>query len=290
MTPLAALAVASCLAVNPGSDQILAGDFAAAIPGLTVADPATPVALAPAPGVQRVFRAVELRRMAERFGWSVQPDSDICVERPVSPPDSAKFLAAMRKSMPEADISIIDFGRQPVPAGEIEFQANGLGSGLASALWTGYVRYAGTRRFSVWARVRILVPVTRVLAIVDLEPGHAITAEQVRIETLPGVPPAIPSIMSVENAIGKWPRGVIHAGAAIRAAMLAEPKAVVRGDTVTVEAFTGGAHLEMEAVAEASGAVGEMVSVQNPDSHRRFSARVEGKGRVSVGIPAKVNP
>src|SRR5579863_9674843 len=107
MTPLAAIAVASCLAVSPGSDQILAGDLAAAIPGLTVADPATPVALAPAPGVQRVFHVAELRRMAGRLGWSVAPESDICVGRAVSPPDPALFLAAMRKSMPEAEIAIL---------------------------------------------------------------------------------------------------------------------------------------------------------------------------------------
>lgn len=291
MMPLAALTVTSCLAVSAGSDQILAGDLAAAIPGLTVPAREVPVALAPAPGVQRIFRVAELRRMAERYGWSGEPDADICVERPVAPPDPERFLAAMRKAMPDADIAILDYGRQSVPAGEIEFLANGLRTGTADALWIGYVRYARTRRFSVWARVKVLVPVTRLIAAVDLEPGRAITPEQVRSQTQPGFPPAVPVLASGVEAIGKWPRTAIRAGTAIRATMLENPQEVVRGDTVTVDVFNGGAHLQLEAVAQGSGAMGETVAVLNPDSHRRFSARVEGKGKVSVGSPAgKVNP
>jgi flagella basal body P-ring formation protein FlgA len=291
MMPLAAIAVAGCLAVRPESDQILAGDFAAAVPALTVPAPEVSVALAPAPGVQRVFRVAELRRMAARFGWNWQPDADICIERPVSPPDPAQFLAAMRQAMPQAGITILDYSRQPVPAGEVNFQPNGLHPAPAGAVWTGYVRYAGTHRFAVWARVQVLVPVTRLIAAVDLEPGRAITAEQVRAETRPEYPPSIPPLSSREEAAGKWPRTTIHVGTSIRATMLENPKVVLRGDTVTVEVFNGAAHLELQGLAEASGAMGETIAVLNPDSHKQFRARVAGKGRVSVGSPAaKVTP
>jgi flagella basal body P-ring formation protein FlgA len=53
----------------------------------------------------------------------------------------------------------------------------------------------------------------------------------------------------------------------------------------------GGALISLEARAEASGSRGDMIPVSNPASHRRFRARVEGKGRVSVdsSLP-KVNP
>jgi flagella basal body P-ring formation protein FlgA len=44
----------------------------------------------------------------------------------------------------------------------------------------------------------------------------------------------------------------------------------------------GGAQLELDGLAEGSGAVGEMVLVLNPDSQRRFPARVQARGRVIV--------
>jgi flagella basal body P-ring formation protein FlgA len=291
MMPLAALALTGCLAVGAGSDRVLAGDLAAAIPGLTAPALDVPVAFAPAPGVERVFRLAELRRLAQRFGWDVTPDADICVVRPVSPPDPARLLAAMRMVLPEADIAIVEYGRQPLPAGEIEFPLSGLGRGTGDALWIGYVHYAGTRRFALWARVKVLVAVTRVIAAEDLPPGQAIPAEQVRIETGRQSPQAVPFLESGGQAIGKWPRVRIRAGTALRAGMLENPKEVVRGDSVTVEVRNGAAHLELEARAEASGAVGETIAVLNPESHKRFLARVEGKGRVSVGSSAvKVNP
>ena len=291
MMPFAALAIAGCFAVNADSGQILAGDLADAIPGLAVPAPRIPVALAPAPGVSRVFHVPELRRMSERFGWNWQPDRNVCVARPVTPPDPTQFLAAMRKAMPQAEITILDYGRQPVPAGKLEFQASGLQSNPAGALWMGSVRYAGTHRFPVWARVKVLVPVTRVVAVIDLAPGRAIAVDGVRTETRLDYPPNEPPLATDAEVVGKWPRTMIHAGSEIRAAMLANPQVVVRGDTVTVEVFDGAAHLELPAVADGSGAVGENIAVLNPDSHRRFIARVEAKGRVSVGSPAgKVNP
>jgi flagella basal body P-ring formation protein FlgA len=291
MMPLAALTVTGCLAVSAGSSRILAGELAAAIPGVTVPAADIPVAFAPAPGVQRVFRVAELRRMAERFGWSGEPNADICVERPISPPDPARFLAAMRKAMPVADIAILEYGRQKLPDGDLEFPENGLHAGPVGALWIGSVRYADTRRFAVWARVKVLVPVTRLIAAVDLEPSQAITPQQVRMQTMPEFPLPLPVRNLGEKAIGMWPRTLIHAGAEIRAAMLETPKEVMKGDTVKVDVLNGAAHLELEAVAEGSGAVGETIPVLNPDSHKRFLARVEGKGRVSVGWSAgKVNP
>ena len=87
MIPLASLAVSACLAVSPGSDQILIGDLAGAFPGLESAASGLAVALAPAPGVERVFRLPELRRLAARFNLPVAPASEVCVVRPVSPPD-----------------------------------------------------------------------------------------------------------------------------------------------------------------------------------------------------------
>jgi hypothetical protein len=57
---------------------------------------------------------------------------------------------------------------------------------------------------------------------------------------------------------------------------------VGRGDTVRVEVRSGGVLLAFDAAAESSGRAGEAVIVKNPANSRRFQARVEGKGKVSV--------
>jgi flagella basal body P-ring formation protein FlgA len=292
MMPLAAWALTGCLAVSAGAGRILAGDVAAAIPALRVPSPDVPVALAPEPGVQRVFRLPELRRLAVRLGWEGEPAADICFTRPVAPPDPALFLAAMRKTFPQAEIAILEYGRQPLPEGEIEFPASGLhaggagGAGENAALWTGWVHYAGTRRFTVWARVKASMAVARWVAAVDLPPGKAIGAGQVRAEMRQEFPAAAPYLGSAGEAVGKWPRVLLRAGTALRAEMLENPKEVARGDTVIVNVRNGGAHLEMEAQAEASGSTGQTVPILNPVSHKRFLARVEGKGKVSVAVSA----
>src|SRR5271157_4169049 len=102
----------ACLAVSPGADRILVRDLAPAFPSLESAAPETPVALAPAPGVARVFRVAELRSLAVRLNLPAPPDQEICVARPVAAPDPAKLLAAMRKELPQATVEILEFGRQ----------------------------------------------------------------------------------------------------------------------------------------------------------------------------------
>ena len=96
------------------------------------------------------------------------------------------------------------------------------------------------------------------------------------------MPPDTGFAAAIEDVAGKALRRPVAAGEAIRAVWLEAPKLVVRGDTVQVQVQRGGARLELEGRAEASGSAGETIPVLNPLTHRRFRARVEGKGRVSV--------
>jgi flagella basal body P-ring formation protein FlgA len=284
---LPALFALACLAVAPGSDQILLRDLAPSFPSLASAAPDTPVALAPAPGVMRVFRAEELRRLAVRLRLPAPPpDEEICVTRPVAAPDPARLLAAMQKELPEAAIEILEFGRQPVPEGEIEFPARQLRRGAGGALWLGSIHYGSNRRFTIWAKVKVTVAVERVVAVGDLAAGQPIGAAQLAAQTRREYPSSEPFASSIGQVAGKWPRLPIRDGADIRTDLLESPREVMRGDTVRVEVRNGGAHLELEATAEASGAFGEIIPVLNPISKKRFPARVEGKGRVSVDAAA----
>lgn len=293
----------ACLAVAPGADHILAGDLAGGYPPLAALAPETPIALAPAPGMIRVFRAPDLRLLSARFhldpGQANGPP--LCVERPVAPLDTPRLLAAMRRALPEAQIDILDFSRQPAPSGSIEFAASGLqpvssavsGSRPQSALWTGAVVYAGTRRFAIWATVAAHVTVPRILAVVDLHPGSPVTGVQLAAQTRDEFPSPAPFAVSMDQVTGYWPRVPIRAGSPIRRDQLEAPKDVMRGSVVHVEVRNGAARLELEAVAEASGMAGEFIPIVNPSSRKRFRARVEAVGRVSVDAapaPAGARP
>ena len=285
MILLSSFLLASCLAVNAVSDHVTAGALAAAFPGLEALPPETPLTLAPAPGVTRVFRLPELRRIAARFDVSA-PEAEICVERTVAPLDPDALLEIFKKELPDARIEILEFSRRPVPAGSLEFPASGLREGLAGSLWTGSVRYGGTHQFPIWARVKVLATVLRVVALGDLRPGRAITPDLVRIETREEFPKTGDFAQSIDQVTGKWSRVLVRAGAAIHAGQLENPRDIMRGDSVRVEVQNGAARLEMEAQAEGSGILGEIISVRNLTSQKRFLARIEGKGRVSVGASA----
>jgi flagella basal body P-ring formation protein FlgA len=279
---IASLTFAACLALSPGSSQILARDLAPAWPALRSLAPATPISLAPMPGVARVFRPLELRQLAARWHLSQVPGTQLCVARPVKTLDAQRLLEAMRRSWPAAEISILDFSRQPAPDGPLEFPRSTLRCEAGAARWTGWIAYAENRRFQVWARVRITESVARVVARADLQPGRPVTASQVIAATRQEFPAQEPYAQTLAEVIGRWPRRSIPAGAAVRTDQLTEPKVVATGDTVEVEAHNGGAFLKLEGTAESAGAVGEIVTVRNPSSHQLIRARVVGPGKATV--------
>jgi len=281
MMPLAVFALGSCLAVGPASDQITAGDLAAGAPEWAAIAPETALGLAPAPGVQRIYRIPELRRLAQRWSLAAQPDRELCVTRPVAVPDPADLLTAMHRALAAARIEIVEFGRMPAPQGEIEFPVAGLREAAGGAFWTGFVKYAGQRRFALWARVKVTVPLVRVIASEPIPAGRTLNAALVRVESREEFP-SPGYLTSLEEVAGKAARRSIAAGVPLRAEWLVAAKVVNRGDAVQVDIVTGGAHLKLDAVAASAGAVGETIFIVNPDSKRQFRARVVSEGKVLV--------
>jgi flagella basal body P-ring formation protein FlgA len=275
--------LAGCLALHTASDQITAGDLAPEFPALETVPLDTPLALAPSPGVSRVMHLAELEKIAARLQVAA-PHREICVQRAVAPPEPARLLAAMQAVLPEGHVQILDFSRRPVPEGDLEFPLAGLREGPVGSFWNGTIRYAGNRQFPIWARVAVSVKLPRVVAAADLQPGREITRDLVRDETRDAFPSAAGFPQSAGQVVGKSARIFIRSGAIIRSEQLEASKDVRIGETVRVDVWSGGAHLKLEARAEASGALGQMIPVRNPDSQKRFLARVEGKGRVSIGI------
>jgi flagella basal body P-ring formation protein FlgA len=274
MMPLAAFALASCAAVSSGSDNVLLRDLAAAFPAAELPDGA-PVALAPVPGVERRFDLQELRRIAARFGLP-EPAGEVCVARPVARLEPTHIVDAMHARLPDAGIELLDFSRWPVPAGPIDFPIET----LHGDRWTGSVRYGNGHRFAIWARVKLQTSGSRAVAVHDLRAGQRLATADVRLEPSADLPEPHP--LSIEELSGRRLRRAVRAGTALRTEWTEAAPDVARGETVKVEVRCGAAVVAFDGQAQASGNAGQKIAVLNPQTRKRFQARVEGPGRVSL--------
>ena len=261
MTHLPAIALAVCLACG-------AGPTPADVDAAVAPEPATEERHeSGAPGLPRTAANGPAERSIERAGVRL---------------DAARLIEAMQRRLPGARIEILDFSRQPVPEGELDFSLAGLRPTPAGEFWTGAVRYAGARRFPVWAKVRVRADAPRVIALEELRPGSAIRAGQVRVEMRTEFPCDAVFVTSPEEAVGMLARVTVPAGAPLRTAWLAAAPDIARGDMVKIEAAAGGVRVALDAEAQASGSRRQTIPFRNPATGRRFYAHVEGPGRASV--------
>jgi flagella basal body P-ring formation protein FlgA len=283
---LAAL-VAGCVPVE--SEKISARDLAAVEPAFAALAPETTFGYAPAPGARRVLRAAELKRLAAPQDLPLPAGAEVCIVRPLESLTQERLIASMRASLPDPDarIEVVEFSGFGAPRGEIRFPLAGLRQPPARAprqavLWKGYVEYAGGRRYPIWAKVRIGVLRTRVVADRDLRAGHLIEPGQVRQETAEVFPAADAFAESVEQVAGRVLVRAVAAGSPLPLKLLAAPRDVERGDPVRVEATSGQAVVAIVGRAESSGSLGDTVVVRNLTSGKSFRAQVTAKGAVAV--------
>jgi len=291
---LLVLALAGGIAAGDGcipvdGERIRASDLARALPAFSAVPAEETFGYAPAPGARRIFAMQELARLAERYGIRLAAGSGICFERAMETLSADRVLMAIRAALNREDarVELLDFSRYPAPRGELEFPRAGLGRPAAgqrpaAVLWRGRLRYDGSRSVPVWARVRISIPCTRLVAAEHLPAGRPIQAGQVRLESGEMFPLSEAAIGTLEEAAGKLPRRSIRAGSVLFASLLEAAKEVERGEEVSVEVLSGGAQLRFRARAETAGRRGDLILVKNPSNGRRLTARVDGEGRVVI--------
>jgi len=263
-------------------DHILAGDFAALNPAFATLDPQLPLGVTPMPAVTRVFRPDDIARLARTNGITLEgPVAEMCFARAVELLSPEKLLPALRIALAidDAKIEILDFSRNGVPAGTLQFTRAGLN---ANGLWRGQLTYSQDRSVAIWVKARITTEQTWVEALDPLAVAKPITREQLVVRKGPRFPFAAAPLDSVDRAVGHAPLQSIKPGEPIFASMLTMPREVERGDTVRVEVVSGEAKLVFDATAESSGRLGELILIKNPDNGRRFQARVEEKGKVLI--------
>jgi flagella basal body P-ring formation protein FlgA len=290
--------------LSPSGDYILAKDLARAIPEFATVPASKILASAPMAGGKRIFRPGEIRGLAAQSGTKIEPNkvepnkielnkielnNDVCFAWPQAVLNRNDVLDALRKSLnrSDANVEIIDLTTDRAPQGQLSFPLAGLGTPASleqpvPVLWRGEVMYTDTRRFSVWARVRITAPVTVVFAVEKLEAGHPIGAGQVRAEIQQRFPALKNKVIAIDQIAGMVPTRTISPGAELRPDNLSRPNEVNRGDLVAIEARTGRVKLAFSGRAESAGHMGDLITVRNPDTQKIFQARVCAHDRAIV--------
>jgi len=277
------LAAAACVAVD--GEKILARDLAPAAEAFQSLAPDTEISYAPSPGARRVLHAAELSRMIARHGGAPGMVREICVERATEKLTREALEAALASAAGGTSVELLDWSRYPVPRGELQFPPGGKSRlGGREVLWRGYVGYGSSRRFAIWARVRISVRQRRVVARVALPAGKPIRPEQLGVEEVEASPFEARPKESVDAVAGWLPRRPVAAGTPILPGLLEAPQEIHSGDAVTVEVSNGLTRLSFDARAGAGGRKGDLIPVRNPATGRSFRARVEGAGKVTLAI------
>ena len=274
------------------NDRILGEDLAKIVPGFLDKMPGdTVIGYSPAPGTRRIFTSVELNRIGAPYGVAVAPDAEACFEWSVQPLNKDVVRAAILDSLQSSDarIDVLAISGSLAPAGKISFPISGL---LASTItgpdtpvtWRGEVLYQGSRKFSIWARLKISSTMTRVVATQLILPGQTVTPDQVRVETYDDFPLRNDIARNLEEVVGRMPRRALRLGLPVSRADLIEPFQVQRGDLVDVTAIAGAAQLHVPALAETPGRQGDLITLKNAHSGKYFRARIEGKDKALVMV------
>jgi flagella basal body P-ring formation protein FlgA len=270
-------AFAACLPV--AGSRILGSDLALADARFAALPATLAVGFAPEPGTKRIYAAAELQRLARANGFQLADPPEICFELPMRPLSAADATVAMRRGIPpDAELTVEELSRPNLPAGQLEFPLAGLEPSAPGAqnvqLWRGYVRYADTQKASCWARVKLTARYTVVVAAKDLQPGQALEAAALRLETRTGPLDPEPAATRLDEVWGRALKRSLKAGSPVLLGILIEPFAVQRGDSVRVEVRSGPAHLHFEAVAEAPAREGDTIELHNPVNGKTFRARL----------------
>ncbi len=267
------------------ADWITGRDLASAVPALSKIDPDARLGLAPFPGQQRTFHIAELKRLAVAYQASAEIESPVCFSWNVKPPARQEMAAAMRRTLGDRAVSIeiAESSLIPAPPGEVVFPLSGFSASFDKpGLWRGYVKYAGDKRFPVWATATITVREQHITPLMDMKYGDAISLDQLKSQTYVGPLRREKFLFDSQAIIGFRCTRLIHAGTELTAEMLEAPREVNQGDTVDAIVETGAAKIDLKGIAERDGRKGQIIPVRNPGSGRVFHARVEDKGLVVV--------
>lgn len=196
-------------------------------------------------------------------------------ERAPMPPDAIELPGLEGFVPPQATPGPLDIEVAAAPDAPL----------VGSVPLTVVVRQEGRelRRGVVTARLRVDTPV--LVAARPLSRGRALAPADLRVETRDAAALGeLRYLAAPEQALGLRAARGIAAGTALRAEMLEEAPAVLRGQLVRLRLVQGGLRIEGRGKARQDGRPGDVVRVQNVDSRRELVGRVAADGAVDVAL------
>jgi flagella basal body P-ring formation protein FlgA len=214
------------------------------------------IALAPGAGAQVEARAAAAdwirNEILDRFGSSAPVGSDLRVDLPGLPPESASGLVSL------------DF--DPRTGRFVAVLADASGRQVPGT-------FAGTAVFEVLVPVLVRrVAVGEIVQPSDVD-GLPVPANRVSSDT----------VVSRDDLVGKQVRRAVPVGRPVSAASVGEPVVVRRNAQITLVYEQGAVRLTASGRALQDGGVGDRIKVMNVNSNRTVEARVERTGFAVVG-------
>lgn len=128
----------------------------------------------------------------------------------------------------------------------------------------------------------VVETVEAVIPLRTIAQSEVITSSDVMIERRPKSEFAGTPVLAIEDVLGFAAKRPLRPGQALRAADVMKPELVGRNETVTMLFEAPGMLLSFRGKALESGALGDVISVLNPESKRTVQATVSGPSQVTV--------
>lgn len=112
--------------------------------------------------------------------------------------------------------------------------------------------------------------------------GETLLLADVAVERRPRDGQGTEILSDARGAIDKVARRALIAGVPLRASDIQREEIVAKGDLVTIVYETPGLIITLRGRANEAGAMGDVISITNPQSKRVLQGKVSGPGKVSV--------
>lgn len=139
-------------------------------------------------------------------------------------------------------------------------------------------------QWSVYVISQVKLMANVVVARTPILRGQSITKADVELATADVTKLTRGFYAQVEDVIGMEPRRSLSPGNQIRAQWLAAPKAIKRGERVTIVASSAMVAVEATGTALSDGRLGEQIRVRNERSDRVVKGTVSGDKLVSINL------